>query len=140
MVQFFRNLKHGIHNLIIWFPIIWKIRYWDYEYGVDLFIKYLKHLREGINKYKNHINYEHDLAQIDRFLKMYKFYDELGYFDRYQKEIESLGIPLFASKEKSTPEQLEESRKLFKYYMDKEERLRIILWRYLQQNLANWWD
>ena len=27
-----RNIYHGIHNLIKWFPIIWHDRDWDWEY------------------------------------------------------------------------------------------------------------
>ncbi len=38
MKRLFYQVKHGIENLIIWFPIIWKDRDFDYAYLLDIAI------------------------------------------------------------------------------------------------------
>jgi hypothetical protein len=37
--NFYYDIKYGIKNLIIWFPIIWKDRSWDYSYMFPIWEK-----------------------------------------------------------------------------------------------------
>lgn len=134
------DIKEGVHNLIVWFPIIWKIRDFDYGYGVDLFIFYLKQLKKGITKYHNHLYWKNDIERIDKFLKMYDFYNKLGYFEQYKEQVEKEGIPPASSRNSATPKQRERDRELFLEYIKKQNRLEDILWRYLRQYLTTWWD
>lgn len=140
-----KNFFQSVKNLFIWFPTIWKIRYWDYGYGVDLFIKYLYLLRKGIIKYQNHVNWEHDIATLDRFLKMYTFQDDLGYFKRYEDILKSEGLPtieeiLEKGDKHLTSVQRIRMDELHDEYIEKENRLHDILWAYLKQNMYRWWD
>ena len=134
------DLKFGIKNLIFWFPKIWKLRDFDYGYGVDLFISYLKVLRKGMNKYQSYIGYENDIRRIDTFLKLYDFYIELEYFKEYEEKLRKEGIPSISYNTYLTSEQEERKSELFKECLDKEKRLKKILWKYLEYNLEYWWD
>ena len=49
-IKFLRNIKHGIHNLIEWFPIIWDDAQWDQSYLLNIMIKKLSLME---NYFKN---------------------------------------------------------------------------------------
>lgn len=55
-----KYLKHGIQNIIYWFPIIWKDRNWDDHYIFDI----LKHKLKAQSKYIGG-NDRHTRAQQD---------------------------------------------------------------------------
>lgn len=55
-----KYLKHGIKNIIYWFPIIWKDRNWDDHYIFDI----LKHKLKAQAKYIGS-NDRHTRAQLD---------------------------------------------------------------------------
>ncbi|MGJ7024929.1 hypothetical protein [Petrimonas sulfuriphila] len=135
-----RSFLAGINNLVVWFPLIWKLRDFDYSYGVNLFMFYLKTLRKGINKYRSHVDYEHDLATLDRFIKMYEFYDSNGYFERYVEQLRRENIPPLYSNEPVSEDEYARREELFRDCVDKGKRLEDILWRYLRQNMGRWWD
>ena len=142
MINVVNNFITGIKNLITWFPLIWKLPDFDYSYGVGLFIFYLKQLRKGINKYRNHLYWERDIQTIDTFLKMYEFYDNIGYYSRYKEQLKKEGIPEISllSEEKATKEQIKRRSELFNEFKVKENKLRTLLFKYLEHNIGSWWD
>lgn len=46
----FRNFKTGVKSLIYWFPVIWKNRWYDYEFLLDLIEHQLKLMSNDKNK------------------------------------------------------------------------------------------
>ena len=40
--DFFRNIKHGLKNLYVWFPIIWNDRQWDFQSMLEILDKKLE--------------------------------------------------------------------------------------------------
>ena len=61
-----RNLLRGVQNLVIWFPVIWKDRYWDYVFLFILMHHKLRLMEKGILKNAIHVNYQRDALQIKR--------------------------------------------------------------------------
>jgi len=54
--DFFRTIKYGIENLIIWFPIIWQDRNWDQWFLYKVLQHKLKQMIKLQRKYGNSIN------------------------------------------------------------------------------------
>jgi hypothetical protein len=47
--MFFNNIYYGVKNVFYYFPVIWKDRYWDFEYFFLQILKYkLRNTRDGI--------------------------------------------------------------------------------------------
>jgi hypothetical protein len=65
MKHWIYKLQTGIHNLIIWFPIIWKHRDYDYIY-VSILLKHALKLLSNTTEY--HISTAHKL--LDKFIKV----------------------------------------------------------------------
>jgi len=61
-----RDLLQGVQNLWIWFPVIWKDRYWDHYFLMVLMHKKLELMEKGILKNAIHVNYQRDAFQIKR--------------------------------------------------------------------------
>lgn len=61
-----RDLILGIQNLIIWFPTIWRDRYWDYVFLLTLMHKKLELMERGILKNAIHVDYQKDAFKIKR--------------------------------------------------------------------------
>lgn len=59
---FFRDIYCGIKNLIYYFPVIWRDRYWDYEYLLALLQYKLVQMRTGL--IKNQIIEQKSLNEI----------------------------------------------------------------------------
>ena len=116
-----------IKTLIFFLPTIWRIKSWDYEYGTDLFVKYLEFLSKGIRKRNIHANARMISGEIDTFIRMYNKYNTDPHFKDYVK----------IHKENESEE---EQAKAFENYTylnnyDKEE-----LFNYLRDNIEKWWD
>lgn len=88
MKDFIFNIKHilheirifpertitSIHNLIIWFPIIWKDRQWDYRYLFDIMIKKLELMEKFYDNDENTIGadskiYANDIREARKELQ-----------------------------------------------------------------------
>ncbi len=48
-----RNIKYGVINLWVWFPIIWKDRQWDHQFIYEIF-KHKLHLTEQLIRHNGH--------------------------------------------------------------------------------------
>jgi len=52
MIQFFRNTKRGIANIIKWFPVIWRDRDWDHYYIYLIWYKKFDNMEKFFNSDK----------------------------------------------------------------------------------------
>jgi len=82
-------LKHGIKNIIYWFPIIWKDRNWDHDYIFRLLQHKLKAQSKYIGSNNRHTRAQYDAQRMNICVNLMQklqdsFYD-LEYMD-YAKE------------------------------------------------------
>ena len=80
-----RNVKHGLRNLIQWFPIIWKDRDWDQTYIWDILEHKLKNQSHHIKHYGHHTDKDHDsrnmLICANLIKKIKEDYYDMEYID-----------------------------------------------------------
>ena len=62
--QFFRSIKYGIENLIIWFLVIWQDRDWDHWFLYKIIYFKLKRMENLQRKYGNCVDNEKLADQI----------------------------------------------------------------------------
>lgn len=74
----FYNVKHGVMNLIKWFPVIWNDRGWDYHYWITMNIKKLEEMEKSIRN-GHHLNGDHDADNIRKAILVLKRLDEDDY-------------------------------------------------------------
>jgi len=153
----------GIKNLISWFPLIWKLRNYDYSYGIELFKKYLFDLANHLDSDKSYeVSSKNDAKRIRTTIKlMDKVYNE-DYGMEYIKTMESIyGREEFYTRPlKSNPKlcsleirfvdivysedelrYIDKQRsKLIDESNKKQEKAHRILWKLIEQNIQKWWD
>lgn len=160
---FLKNIFSKIKNLIIWFPIIWKLRYSHYIYLIHIILFYLENMAkffESDNTFS--VDIENDAKRIKTVINLMKnVYDE-KYAYEYQKEIENLYgkqkfefvplkdnndlyelITVFPNKnysEKELEKIHEHETKLLKKSLEKQNKAHRILWKLIEHNIRKWWD
>ena len=157
---FFRDLKQGIKNLIIWFPVIWKDRWWDHWFFYVLLHKKLSLMEENIRKYGIHVNAEQDADKIKICVNILKRliddkYHEIAHSNHKKKwgeskmnfidtddpELSELKITYDSVK---TDKDKEQQRKDFRRACEKEQELREqdldMLFTLLRKHIQTWWD
>jgi len=156
----FRNIKYGIENLILWFPIIWRDRNWDHVYIYDIFRHKLDLMEKNIRKYGNHVDAEKDSDKIkicvnllDRLLK--DKYHNNAYKDYYKKwgetQIEwgdenksGSSLVKITHPNVKTDKDKKEERKHYKRCMDHEQYLKEqdldLLFKTMRKHIQKWWD
>ena len=70
-----RKIKWFLSNLWYYRKFLWSTRDYDHVYAMDAFILSLERLRDGINKYQNHLYYKIDLKNINRAIRTLKRYN-----------------------------------------------------------------
>jgi hypothetical protein len=160
--QFFRN----IHNLIRWFPIIWKDRDWDHHFIFEILKFKLKNQAEYIGKRGNHLSAKRDAEIMMTCVRLIeKIQDEYyasEYFEYYKSYLEFKKLEnseLFEITETVTSEALEDyfkkypliyrlvpdlnapkSRIAFQMAKINQERAHKLLFKILEENIQRWWD
>jgi hypothetical protein len=160
--QFFRN----IHNLIRWFPIIWKDRDWDHHFIFEILKFKLKNQAEYISKRGNHLSAKRDAEIMMTCIRLIeKIQDEYyasEYFEYYKSYLEFKKLEnseLFEITETVTSEALEDyfkkypliyrlvpdlkapkSRIAFQMAKINQERAHKLLFKILEENIQRWWD
>jgi hypothetical protein len=115
--QFFRN----IHNIIRWFPIIWKDRDWDHYYIFEILKFKLKNQSEHIGKYGNHISATHEAETMMLCVRL---------IDKVQNEFyldELINI------DKVSITEIRRAQK-------KHDKAKQILFKLLENYIERWWD
>jgi hypothetical protein len=159
--QFFRN----IHNLIRWFPIIWKDRDWDDHFIFEILKFKLKNQAEYINKRGIHLSAKRDAEKMMLCVRLIeKIQDEyygIEYFDYHKSElkfIDSESHPgLYEIEEEYISEHFDDYFKKYPRIYNQvktedrhktafniarinEERAHKLLFKILEQNIRRWWD
>jgi GTPase Era involved in 16S rRNA processing len=159
--QFFRN----IHNLIRWFPIIWKDRDWD-DYFIFEILKFkLKNQAKYIGNKDRHVSAKRDAEKIMLCVRLIekvqdeyygceyqdyceidvKFVESKSYPDMHEVEIETLSehyddyfkkYPRIYNQVKTE----DKYKTVLNIARINEERAHKLLFKILEQNIRRWWD
>jgi len=158
--DFFRNIKYGIENLIIWFPVIWKDRNWDQVYIYEIFKYKLEQTEKLLRKYGHHVNADHDADNIkicvtllDRLIKdiyydqaFNKYHEKWGEskFDFINADQPNMKKLQITHENVNTEEDMKAERKDFKQCCDHEDYLRKqdldLLFKMMRKHIQTWWD
>jgi len=155
------QIKHGIKNLIIWFPVIWKDRWWDHWF-LYVVLRHKLHLMEkNIRKYGHHVRHIEDADKIkkcvlllDRLIKddyheiVYKYHDKkwgdgdfiftdsTQYPDCVKLDIKYENV--------KTKEDEKLQSKEYRLLMNKPEELKKqdldLLFKLMRKHIQGWWD
>ena len=117
MFQFFKNLYYNIRRIIIWFPVIWNDRNWDYDYLFEILKFKIKQIRYRTEKLKMFDSWEHKV--------------------KYMKLCEKLlDLIMNETKEFPEPKTLEDLKYEVEYY----NRCQTLLFKILNTHVCRWWD
>ena len=159
--QWPRQIRQGIKNLIIWFPVIWKDRWWDHVFLYEI-MRYKLHLMEkNLRVHGHHVKHIEDANKIktcvvllDRLIK--DEYHDNAFKNHYKK----WGQPVMEFKDweedpeyqvlkinypnVKTDKDKEIEVKGFKRMSEKEAELREqdldMLFKLMRKNIQSWWD
>ena len=156
-----RNLKHGVKNIIIWFPTVWKDRWWDHHFFFVILHKKLSLMEKNFREHGHHLNHEKDADKmkrcvllLDRIIKdeyhdmVFKNHDEKwGDIDFKFTPCEDREgyseLDIIRSNAK-TKEEKEQERQEFRRIMRNPEKLLQqdvdTLFKFLNKHIRTWWD
>ncbi len=156
MEKFFRSIKNGTKNLVIWFPAIWRDRDWDHFYLYIILRKKLSNMENYHRKYgysviseKTADNIKLCVNLLDRLIED-KYCDEL--FKKHDKKWGKLDfVPLsepgksILTREKIKSKKDDEAEsKEFKRLWKHEETLKKqdidYLFKFMSKHIQCWWD
>ena len=137
-----RNIKRGISNLIVWFPIIWKDRDYDYAYILDILKFKIQKQAKSILKNSNYDGSKSDVQKmnllvelINRFQNDYYELEWLDYeqdyseyFKKYQRQFKILNNP-----EKPL------GKIAHNIALNNHKRCKELIFKLLSENIQKWW-
>ena len=159
--DFFRNIRIGVPNLIIWFPIIWKDRDWDHQFIYQIFRHKLHLTEQFIRHHGIHINNIDDANKIKICVNLLDRLIEDEYHETaFKRHVEKWGPPdLNWNDSKDYPKMCELSithpnvktdkdkkaeRKDFSNSCKNESALREqdldMLFKNMRKHIQTWWD
>lgn len=155
------HIKHGIRNLIIWFPVIWKDRWWDYYFIYTILRRKLHLMEKNIRLHGHHTKHIEDADKIkkcvlllDRLIEddyhenVFKHHDEkwgdgellfkdsTNYPHCYEADIKYPNVKTKEDDELQSKEYKLLSKKpqeLIKQDLD-------LLFKLMRKNIQTWWD
>lgn len=79
---FFRDIIIGVKNIFYYLPIIWKDRYWDYSYTLDLLVHKLEQQKKGFIKNQITADTPQIVEQINEIIhKIHRYNNSFEYFE-----------------------------------------------------------
>ena len=137
MIDYIYNIKHGIINLIKWFPIVWTDRDWDYRYLYEVLYFKLSDIEKSLRNDTWHSNSDKYAKQIMTAKVLVKRLIDDNYFD---VAFEKYGLKQHEDfYRKLSSEEKEIYSKCFEYeeYMKKQDRE--YLFKYMNKHIEKWW-
>jgi hypothetical protein len=152
--DFPRNVKYGVKNLITWFPIIWRDRWWDTLFVYPILHKKLTMMEKHFREDGCHVYNEKDADKIKICVLLLKRIMDDGYFkNAFKRHNEKWGDSNVSFEESfikityekaNTEEDKKEERKDFKRAIKHEEMLNQqdinYLFKMMSKHLRTWWD
>ncbi len=157
---FFRDIKTGIKNLIIWLPIIWSDRQWDFWFIYEILHKKLSLMEHFIRKYGYHVRSEQDADNIKKCVLLLKRLKDDDYHENAFKQHKEKWGELkfnFRKSDKANLSKLHivqdnvetekdkiQERKDFKAACEREDFLKQqdldLLFNLMNKHIRTWWD
>lgn len=154
------DIRHGIKNLIDWFPVIWQDRDWDHWFLYKIMHKKLERMEYLQRTYGHHVDNIKTADQIkvcklllarliedDYLMNATKYHEEKwGELELVTEEIP--GTDLFSVKTKTgiplteKEKEIEQKLRLDKYkHGDKmKEQDLDLLFKIMRKHIQGWWD
>lgn len=82
-------MREGIKNLWQWFKVVWKYRWWDYEYDLDIMYKSLEIKSMSWLDKTHYVGARFTYGRMQVVMKYYKMYKDtntLGNEDEYRSK------------------------------------------------------
>jgi len=159
---FFRSIKYGIENLIIWAPVIWKDRDWDHWYLYKMLKFKLIRMENLHRKYGHSVNSIKTADQIKICAKLLERliedeYDEHVFKNHNEKWGEThfhwdecknkkgySSLRITRRDNVNTNKEEEQERKEFNRLCKHEDKLRKqdidYLFKLMNKHIQGWWD
>lgn len=78
LINNIRRFGDNISRWISHFPILWRAYDFDYSSILSVERHQIKRVRDSINHYRNHVNWEQDVASMDLALRLLDLIEENG--------------------------------------------------------------
>ena len=155
------DFKCGILNLVIWFPVIWKDRNWDYLYIFTILHKKLSLMERFIREDGIHVKHKQDADKIKTCILLLDRLMEDEYFENvFSNHDKKWGYPDYnftpiegdkgscsikvTRKHTNTKEEIEQERKEFRRLSPKPEKMKKqdveYLFEVMGKYVREWWD
>lgn len=156
----YRDLKHGIKNLITWFPVIWNDRQWDHWFFYIILHKKLSLMENFFHHYGIHTNAKNDAEKIKMCVLLLNRLKDDKYLDNAIKNHDKRWGESNINFEKIEDSDLyklnitydsvknikdeKNQKRDFKNAIEKEQYLKDqdldLLFSILRKNIQSWWD
>jgi len=157
---FLSDARQGIKNLIEWFPIIWKDRWWDHWFIYAVLHRKLSLMEHNFRHHGVSANRKHDADKIKLCVLLLERLRDDNYFEMaYKQHHEKWGEPEFDWIDTDDPDLVElkikhdnviteedkkQERKEFKTATEHENYLRQqdleMLFGLMRKHIQCWWD
>lgn len=80
-MKLINNIRHCGGNISLWFsflPVLWKAYDFDYSSILSVERHKIKRVRDSTNHFRNHVNWEQDVASINLALRLLDIIEENG--------------------------------------------------------------
>ena len=118
--DFFRSIKPGVENLIIWFPVIWKDRWWDHSFLYSILRFKLSLMEKGFRTRGMSTNSEKDAHNIKKCVLLLDRLQNDAYIDYSEKVV-------------NVRRSFEEEERMINQDLD-------LLFKILRKQIRVWWD
>lgn len=158
----YHNVKCGVWNIFLWLPVIWKDRYWDYQFIYQILRHKLYLTEKKFRKAHFYVGQEKEADRMkmcinaldrlieDRYVEhAFKKHDEKwgkAELNFKTKDDESLEYRqcIITHKNVKTEEDNKKERKDFKRAVDHEEMLKRqdldLLFNTMRKHIRSWWE
>ena len=124
---FHHDLYRGVRNLVLFFPVVWRWRSWDFAHDYDIFMRAIELHRNALLKFSRHEKWQRDVAGMGIVLRRWvMFSDQDG--DHLKAFCEEHGDPLTWDRETTL--------KVIAY----EHELWDLMHDHLKRHARGWWD
>lgn len=139
--EVYYNIKNGISNLLVYFPLIWRTRDWDYYHIYDFLEFKIRKNRECMEKYGIHVGKEkniHRMKTCELLIKRLKE-DDYIYSQHYHGDGE-YGVGFYSHYYHPMNSRKENFDLICKLEQVRKKQDKDLLYKILYNNIEKWWD
>jgi len=129
--SFYHQTIYGIENIIRWFPLIWRDRWWDWSYLADMMEYKLRHDAEQFEKRGMSISSKRDARRMRICAELLRrLSNETASEQRLTREV------VFDDSEAG----IKKRRRLYKEIEELEAYYADYLFTTMRKHMRGWWD